>query len=93
MVLNYLNPKQLSLYGILNNFTGYTVNHDTLMVQINEEISFNVSDIEQQIAEIESELTAIEADEDAIEEVKMHKVESLNEILEVLNVLKNKLNG
>ncbi len=93
MVLNYLNPKQISLYGILNNFTGYTVNHDTLMVHIDEELSFNIGDIEQQISDIEEEITAIEADENFHEEVKHHKIEDLNEVLEVLNVLKSKLNG
>lgn len=93
MVLNYLNPKQLSLYGILNNFTGYTVNHDTKMVEIDVSIAFNVNDIEQQITEIESEITAIEADENYDDELKFHKIESLREVLEVLNVLKNKLNG
>ena len=93
MVLNYLNPKQLSLYGILNNFTGYTVNHDTLMVHIDEEIAFNIGDIEQQIHDVEEEITAIEADENYDDELKMHKVEGLNEVLEVLRVLKDKLNG
>ena len=93
MVLNYLNPKQLSLYGILNNFTGYTVNHDTLMVQINEEISFNLSDIEQQISDVEQEITHIEADEEVDDELKTHKMDDLREVLEVLTVLKNKLNG
>ena len=93
MVLNYLNPKQLSLYGILNNFTGYTVNHDTLMVQINEEISFNVSDIEQQISDVEQEIAAIEADEEVDDEVETHKMDDLREVLEVLTVLKDKLNG
>lgn len=93
MVLNYLNPKQLSLYGILNNFPGYTVNHDTMMVEIHEEIAFNLTDIEQQINEVEEEIAAIEVDENFHEEVKFYKIEDLNEVLEVLNVLKNKLNG
>ena len=93
MVLNYLNPKQISLYGILNNFPGYTVNHDTMMVRIDEEISFNISDIEQQIADVEGEIATIEADENFHEEVKPYKIQDLNEVLEVLNVLKDKLNG
>lgn len=93
MVLNYLNPKQISLYGILNNFAGYTVDHDTLMVRVEEEISFNIGDIEQQILDVESEKEFIQTDENLHEEVKMYRLESLEEVLEVLNVLKNKLNG
>lgn len=93
MVLNYLNPKQISLYGILNNFVGYTVNHDTLMVHVDEELSFNISNILQQIEDIESEKEFIEMDENLHEEVKMYKLEALGEVLEVLNVLKDKLNG
>lgn len=55
MVLNYLNHTQISLYGILNNFAGYTVDHNTLMVRVEKEISFNIGDIEQQILDVESE--------------------------------------
>ena len=93
MVLNHLNPKQLSLYGILNNFTGYTVNHNTLMVHIDEEIAFNLSDIEQQIRNVEGEIAAIEADEETDSMLKMHQIDGLQEVLEVLTVLRDKLNG
>lgn len=93
MVLNYLSPKTLLLYGILDLYGDFTVDSDSLMVSKTVEIAYNLGDIEQKIAQIEAEMTAIDEEEDVDEEVKMHRRDDLMEVLEVLTVIKDKLNG
>lgn len=93
MVLNYLTSKDLGLYGIVNTFDGYTVDKDTQLVTINVEIAFNLSDIESKIASVEQDILALEAEEETDSMLKMHQVDDLQEVLEVLTVLRDKLNG
>ena len=93
MVLNHLSSKTLLLYGILDIYSDFTVDSDTLMVSKTVEIAYNLSDIEQHIAQVQAEIDAIQEEEDTLEEVKMHRMDDLNEVLEVLNTIKDRLNG
>ena len=93
MVLNYLSPKTLLLYGILDLYSDFTIDSDSLMVSKTVEIAYNLSDIEQKITQIEAEMAAIDEEEDVDEEVKMLRRGDLMEVLEVLTVIKDKLNG
>jgi len=92
MVLNHLSSKTLLLYGILDLYTDFTVDSDSLMVNKTVEIAYNLSDIEAKITQIETEIADID-EEEIDEEVKMHRREDLMEVLEVLTVIKDKLNG
>jgi len=92
MVLNHLSSKTLLLYGILDLYSDFTVDSDSLMVNKTVEIAYNLSDIEAKITQIETEIADID-EEEIDEEVKMHRREDLMEVLEVLTVIKDKLNG
>ena len=93
MVLNHLTSKTLLLYGILDIYSDFTVDSDSLMVSKTVEIAYNLNDIEQKIVQIEAELAAIDQEEELDEEVKMLRKDDLMEVLEVLTTIKGKLNG
>ena len=93
MVLNHLTSKTLLLYGILDIYSDFTVDSDSLMVSKTVEIAYNLNDIEQKIVQIEAELAAIDQEEELDEEVKMLRKDDLTEVLEVLTTIKGKLNG
>lgn len=92
MVLNHLSSKTLLLYGILDLYSDFTVDSDSLMVSKTVEIAYNLSDIDQKITQIETEIAGID-EEEVDEEVKMLRRDDLMEVLEVLTVIKDKLNG
>ena len=92
MVLNHLSPKTLLLYGILDLYSDFTVDSDSLMVSKTVEIAYNLSDIDQKITQIETEIADID-EEEVDEEVKMLRRDDLMEVLEVLTVIKDKLDG
>ena len=92
MVLNHLSSKTLLLYGILDLYSDFTVDSDSLMVSKTVEIAYNLSDIDQKITQIETEIADID-EEEVDEEVKMLRRDDLMEVLEVLTVIKDKLDG
>lgn len=92
MVLNHLSSKTLLLYGILDLYSDFTIDSDSLMVSKTVEIAYNLSDIDQKITQIETEIAGID-EEEVDEEVKMLRRDDLMEVLEVLTVIKDKLNG
>lgn len=92
MVLNHLSTKTLLLYGILDLYSDFTIDSDSLMVSKTVEIAYNLSDIDQKITQIETEIAGID-EEEVDEEVKMLRRDDLMEVLEVLTVIKDKLNG
>ena len=81
----------LILYGVLNNYTGYTVNTSSKTVSINVEIAYNVNDIDEKISNLETEIHFFENDEELNFEFKNEKINSFNDELEKLKVLKEKL--
>ena len=91
MVTDYITEKQLILYGVLNNYDGYTINNSDKTVAINVNIAFNVNDIDGKINELEIEKQAFESDETLNDEVKFIKIDSIQTSLEMLNKLKDKL--
>ena len=87
-----MTEKELILYGVLNNYTGYTVNTDSRTVSINVEIAYNIDDIDEKISSIETEIQFFENDEELNFEFKNEKINSFNDELDKLKVLKEKLN-
>lgn len=86
-----MTEKELILYGVLNNYTGYTVNTSSKTVSINVEIAYNVNDIDERISNLETEIQFFENDEELNFEFKNEKINSFNDELEKLKVLKDKL--
>jgi len=86
-----MTEKELILYGVLNNYTGYTVNTDTKTVSINVEIAYNINDIDGRISSLETEIKFFENDEELNFEFKNEKINSLNDEMEKLKLLKEKL--
>tara|TARA_R100001463_G_C3431923_1_gene211522 strand:+ start:343 stop:606 length:264 start_codon:yes stop_codon:yes gene_type:complete len=86
-----MTEKELILYGVLNNYTGYTVNTSSKTVSINVEIAYNVNDIDERISNLETEINFFENDEELNFEFKNEKINSFNDELEKLKVLKEKL--
>ena len=91
MITDYITEKQLILYGVLNNYDGYTINNSDKTVAINVNIAFNVNDIDGKINELEIEKQMFESDETLNDEVKFIKIDSIQTSLEMLNKLKDKL--
>ena len=91
MITDYITEKQLILYGVLNNYDGYTINNSDKTVAINVNIAFNVNDIDGKINELEIEKQMFESDETLNDEVKFMKIDSIQTSLEMLNKLKDKL--
>ena len=91
MVTDYITEKQLILYGVLNNYDGYTINNSDKTVSINVNIAFNINDINDKINDLEMDKQAFESDENLNDEVKFMKIDSNQTSLEMLNKLKDKL--
>tara|TARA_Y100001972_G_scaffold108289_1_gene138190 strand:- start:53 stop:316 length:264 start_codon:yes stop_codon:yes gene_type:complete len=86
-----MTEKQLILYGVLNNYTGYTVNTNTKTVSINVEIAYNIDNIDEEITTLETEIQFFEKDEELNFEFKNEKINLLSDEVEKLKVLKEKL--
>tara|TARA_R100001591_G_scaffold117449_2_gene136935 strand:+ start:134 stop:397 length:264 start_codon:yes stop_codon:yes gene_type:complete len=86
-----MTEKELILYGVLNNYTGYTVNTDTKTVSINIEIAYNVNDIDERISSLETEIQFFENDEELNFEFKNEKINLLSDEVDKLKLLKEKL--
>ena len=94
MITDYFSEKELALYGIMNNFTGYTIDQDNLLVSVNVQNGlphkwYRISEI----SSLEQEIENLEADEELNSEYKILKLENLRDVLEIKKVLKEKLNG
>ena len=93
MITDYFSEKELALYGIMNNFTGYTIDQDNLLVSVNVQMAYNINDIDSEISSLEQEIENLEADEELNSEYKILKLENLRDVVEIKKVLKEKLNG
>ena len=86
-----MTEKESILYGVVNNYTGYTVNTDSNTVSINVEVAYNISDIDERITNLETEIQFFENDEELNFEFKNEKINSFNDELDKLKLLKEKL--
>jgi hypothetical protein len=77
MITNYLSEKQLALYGILNNFDGYTIDKSAGTVTVNVEMAYNITDMEE--------------NQDINSEYKALTIDDKREIIDILKVLLEKL--
>ena len=93
MITDYFSEKELALYGIMNNFTGYTIDQDNLLVSVNVQMAYNINGIDSDISSLEQQIENLEADEELNSEYKILKLENLRDVLEIKKVLKEKLNG
>ena len=93
MITDYFSEKELALYGIMNNFTGYTIDQDNLLVSVNVQMAYNINGIDSEISSLEQEIENLETDEELNSEYKILKLENLRDVLEIKKVLKEKLNG
>ena len=91
MILNTLTPKNLVLFGILDTYDDYTIDKDNLMVTANVQIAYNLSDIEQKINSITTKMNDLDDIEGISEDAKDYLKVDYEEILEALNIMKEKL--
>ena len=91
MILNTLTPKNLALFGILDTYDNYTVDKDNLMVTASIQIAYNLGDIENKINSISTKMNNLEDMEDLSDDAKDIMRKDYEEILEALNVMKEKL--
>ena len=91
MILNTLTPKNLVLFGILDTYDDYTIDKDNLMVTANVQIAYNLSDIEQKINSITTKMNDLDDIEDISDDAKDYLKTDYEEILEALNIMKEKL--
>ena len=92
MILNTLTPKNLILFGILDTYDNYTVDKDNLMVTASVQIAYNLGDIENKINSISTKINNLEDMEDISDDAKDFMRKDYEEILEALNIMKEKLN-
>jgi len=92
MITNKITPKYLALYSIFKEYSNYTIDSNNLIVNANLQISYNLSDIETLIISTSSKLDDVNNDEDISIEYKEALKEDYEEILEILNTIKEKLN-
>ena len=92
MILNTLTPKNLALFGILDTYDNYTVDKDNLMVTASIQIAYNLGDIENKINSISTKINNLEDMEDISDDAKDIMRKDYEEILEALNIMKEKLN-
>ena len=90
-MVNYLSEKQLALYGILNNFDGYTIDKSAGTVTVNVQMAYNINDVQLQIDQLESEITDMEENKDINSEYKALTIDDKREIIDNLKVLLEKL--
>ena len=91
MILNTLTPKNLTLFGILDTYDNYTIDKDNLMVTASVQIAYNLSDIEQKINSITTKMNDLDDIEGISEDAKDYLKVDYEEILEALNIIKEKL--
>ena len=91
MILNTLTPKNLVLFGILDTYDNYTIDKDNLMVTANVQIAYNLSDIEQKINSITTKMNDLDDVEGISDDAKDYLKTDYEEILEALNIMKEKL--
>ena len=91
MILNTLTPKNLVLFGILDTYDDYTIDKDNLMVTASVQIAYNLSDIEQKINSITTKMNDLDDIEGISEDAKDYLKTDYEEILEALNIMKEKL--
>jgi len=91
MILNTLTPKNLALFGILNTYDNYTVDKDNLIVTASIQIAYNLGDIQQKINSVSTKIDNLEDMEDMSDDTKDIMRRNYEEILEVLNIMKEKL--
>ena len=91
MILNTLTPKNLVLFGILDTYDNYTIDKDNLMVTASVQIAYNLSDIEQKINSITTKMNDLDDIEGISEDAKDYLKVDYEEILEALNIMKEKL--
>ena len=92
MILNTITAKNLALYGILDTYDSYTIDKDNLMVTASIQIAYNLSDIQETITQTESLLNSVDEEEGYSDEIKEKIKEDYQETLEILNLIKDKLN-
>ena len=92
MILNTLTPKNLVLFGILDTYDNYTIDKDNLMVTASVQIAYNLGDIENKINSISTKINNLEDMEDISDDAKDFMRKDYEEILEALNIMKEKLN-
>ena len=91
MILNTLTPKNLVLFGILDTYDDYTIDKDNLMVTASVQIAYNLSDIEQKINSITTKMNDLDDIEGISDDAKDYLKTDYEEILEALNIIKEKL--
>ena len=91
MILNTLTPKNLTLFGILDTYDNYTIDKDNLMVTASVQIAYNLSDIEQKINSITTKMNDLDDIEGISDDAKEYLKTDYEEILEALNIIKEKL--
>ena len=91
MILNTLTPKNLVLFGILDTYDNYTIDKDNLTVTASVQIAYNLSDIEQKINIITTKMNDLDDIEGISEDAKDYLKVDYEEILEALNIMKEKL--
>ena len=91
MILNTLTPKNLVLFGILDTYDDYTIDKDNLMVTASVQIAYNLSDIEQKINSKNTKMNDLDDIEDKSDDAKDYLKTDYEEILEALNIMKEKL--
>ena len=91
MILNTLTPKNLVLFGILDTYDDYTIDKDNLMVTASVQIAYNLSDIEQKINSVTTKINDLDDIEGISEDAKDYLKVDYEEILEALNIIKEKL--
>ena len=91
MIINKITPKYLALYSIFKEYDNYTIDNNNLIVNANLQISYNLNDIEALIISTLSELEDANNDEYISTEYKEALKEDYEEILEILNTIKEKL--
>ena len=91
MILNTLTPKNLVLFGILDTYDNYTIDKDNLMVTASVQIAYNLSDIEQKINSITTKMNDLDDIEGISDDAKEYLKTDYEEILEALNIIKEKL--
>ena len=91
MILNTLTPKNLVLFGILDTYDDYTIDKDNLRVTASVQIAYNLSDIEQKINSITTKMNDLDDIEGISDDAKDYLKTDYEEILEALNIMKEKL--
>ena len=91
MILNTLTPKNLVLFGILDTYDNYTIDKDNLMVTASVQIAYHLSDIEQKINSITTKMNDLDDIEGISDDAKEYLKTDYEEILEALNIIKEKL--